>query len=202
MSEHQQEGDDAHGTYTISDLEQVKVLANPLRIRLLESFAEERTTKQVAELLGEKPTRLYHHVDALERVGLIRLTRTQPNRGTVEKYYLSVARTFRTDSALFSADTTDEDLETLQGVVSTMLNSSANELQTLIADHSGKGVEEEGVLSFLEIRGTEKYVSGLQEKFMNFIEEMGAECEDEPEDGGRRFRLLLAYYPLDLDEKS
>lgn len=28
----------------------------------------ERTTKQVAERLGEKPTKLYHHVEALERV--------------------------------------------------------------------------------------------------------------------------------------
>ena len=37
----------------------------------MELFAEApRTTKQVAELLGEPPTRLYHHVAALERAGL------------------------------------------------------------------------------------------------------------------------------------
>ena len=81
--------------YTLKDLDQVKVLADPLRIRILEALLEERTTKQVADLLGEKPTKLYHHVDALEKVGLIALSRTRQNRGTVEKYYLAVARTFR-----------------------------------------------------------------------------------------------------------
>ena len=61
------------GSLTLSDLDQVKVLADPLRIRILEEMCTaERTTKQVAQRLGEKPTKLYHHVEALERVGLIR----------------------------------------------------------------------------------------------------------------------------------
>ena len=69
-------------------LEQVRALSHPLRLRLLELFAHEpRTTKQAAEVLGEPPTRLYHHVAALERAGLIRLRETRQNRGTTEKYY-------------------------------------------------------------------------------------------------------------------
>ncbi len=64
----------------LTELDQIKVLADPLRIRILESLSEERTTKQVAQLIGEKPTKLYHHVDALERVGLIQQTRTRQNR--------------------------------------------------------------------------------------------------------------------------
>ena len=61
-------------TYTMRRLDEVRVLAHPLRIKLLELFAAEpRTTKQAAEILGENPTRLYHHVNALERVGLIAL---------------------------------------------------------------------------------------------------------------------------------
>ncbi len=72
---------------TLDDLKQVRALADPLRMRILTALSEERTTKQVAELLHEKPTRLYHHVDALERAGLVQLTRTRPKRGTIEKYY-------------------------------------------------------------------------------------------------------------------
>ena len=70
----------------LTELDQIKVLADPLRIRILEELGQERTTKQVADLIGEKPTKLYHHVEALERVGLIQLTRTRQNRGTLEKY--------------------------------------------------------------------------------------------------------------------
>ena len=58
------------------------------------------TTKQVAELLGEKPTRLYHHVDLLHQAGLIRLTHTRKNRGTTEKYYEAIARQFASRCSL------------------------------------------------------------------------------------------------------
>src|SRR5258706_12508749 len=70
---------------------ELRALAHPLRLKLFELFAEHpRTTMQVATLLGEPPTRLYHHVNALERAGLVRLRETRPNRGTIEKYYASV----------------------------------------------------------------------------------------------------------------
>src|SRR6478609_9673948 len=75
---------------TVADL---RALAHPLRLRMMELFAEQpRTTKQVAELLGQPPTRLYHHVAALERAGLLILKETRPNRGAVEKWYEAVAR--------------------------------------------------------------------------------------------------------------
>src|SRR6476620_9131849 len=74
----------------VSDL---RALAHPLRLRMMELFAESpKTTKQVAELLGQPPTRLYHHVAALERAGLLVLKETRQNRGAVEKWYGSVAR--------------------------------------------------------------------------------------------------------------
>lgn len=187
------------GPYTLSDLEQVKVLANPLRIRILQELGEERTTKQVAEILGEKPTRLYHHVDVLERVGLIRLTRTQPNRGTVEKYFQAVARSFRTESGLFSTHATTEDLESLQTMVSTMLETTSQELRSLIADSRGSDLEEEGVLSFVEIRSSKKQLAGIREKLLALLQELAEDCEEDPEDESRRFRLMLAYYPLDTE---
>src|SRR3954471_8109712 len=76
-------------------LEQMRALSHPLRLRLLELFAEcPRTTKQAAEALGEAPTRLYHHVAALERAGLVRLRETRRNRGTTEKYFEVAANRF------------------------------------------------------------------------------------------------------------
>src|ERR1051326_7711550 len=76
------------GNMESTGLDQVRALAHPLRLRLLELFARQpRTAKQAAEVLGEPPTRLYHHVAALERAGLIRLKETRQNRGTTEKYY-------------------------------------------------------------------------------------------------------------------
>lgn len=83
-----------------SQLAQMRALAHPLRLQLLELFAREpRTTKQAAQVLGQPPTRLYHHVAALERVGLVRLTRTRRNRGTIEKYFEGVVPAARAGGA-------------------------------------------------------------------------------------------------------
>jgi DNA-binding transcriptional ArsR family regulator len=85
-------------TYVLRNLKQVRVLASPTRLRILEAFGQSvMTTKQMALHLGEKPTRLYHHVDALEEAGLVRLVRTKKNRGTTEKYYAAVAKEFMVD---------------------------------------------------------------------------------------------------------
>src|SRR4051812_6915846 len=66
----------------------MRALAHPLRLRLAELFAEApRTTKQAALALGLPPTRLYHHVHALERAGLLHLRETRRKRGTEERYY-------------------------------------------------------------------------------------------------------------------
>src|SRR5262252_6431354 len=73
--------------------QELRALAHPLRLRLLEEFAggPPRTTMQVAASLGEPPTRLYHHVNALERAGILKLAHTRQVRGTTEKYF-EVAR--------------------------------------------------------------------------------------------------------------
>jgi DNA-binding transcriptional ArsR family regulator len=88
---------------SLDHLEQVRILAHPLRLRLLELFAEApRTTKQAADRLSLPPTRLYHHVAALERVGLVRVRETRRNRGTIEKHYEAVARSFEMDPTRFA----------------------------------------------------------------------------------------------------
>ena len=79
-------------------LRQMRALAHPLRVRLLELFAlRPLTTKQAALALGEPPTKLYHHVAALERAGMVRLRETRPNRGTTEKYFEITTRRLMAD---------------------------------------------------------------------------------------------------------
>jgi DNA-binding transcriptional ArsR family regulator len=185
--------------FTLTDLEQVKVLADPLRVRILERFATgEFTTKQVAESLGEKPTRLYRHVEALERVGLIRLTRTRQNRGTIEKYFVAVARRFRADTGLFRAGTDDEKADTLSDVVTTMMDSTADDLRRLIHGGHDLGSGEDAVLSYTEIRGTESEIDEIREKLLAFLKEIESKCCDgDPPEDARRYRLTMAYFPLD-----
>lgn len=191
-------------SYSVTDLETLKVLADPLRIRILECFCrDEYTTKQVAEKLKEKPTRLYHHVDALQRVGLIRLTRTQQNRGTLEKYYRAVARRFEADASLFTtADTAaGETAEGLSSMTASILTRTSEELSALIAaGHSARGLKEDGLFSFIEIRAGKERIRRLRKDLKSLLEEIAEACESPSSDSDQtekeRYRLTLALFPL------
>jgi DNA-binding transcriptional ArsR family regulator len=191
-------------SYTLRTLDQIKVLADPLRIRILEALCQERTTKQVAELLGEKATKLYHHVDALERVGLIALSRTRQNRGTVEKYYLAVARTFRADSRAFQPNVKGKtEKNALRQMVSTIFDTTSAELASLIdrGEVAVRAIEEEAILSFLEVRASRAQLMKLRDKLHGIVRSLAADAEEASEsddDSAQgRYRLTLAYYPLD-----
>ena len=162
--------------YTLTDLEQIKVLADPLRVQLLEAFCQERTTKQVADLLGEKPTRLYHHVEAMERVGLIELSRTRQNRGTLEKYYLAVARAFRVAREVFPAagETADEEAETLKAAVATYFDRTVAELGEVITHGAGGDLEGEGIITFCEVRGTEEEIRKIRHQLKGALQFIAA----------------------------
>jgi DNA-binding transcriptional ArsR family regulator len=200
------EAEEPANSYTISSLEQIKVIADPLRVRILETIClEPRTTKQVAEILGEKPTRLYHHVDALAEVGLIRLVDTRPVRGTTEKYYQAVARSFRTDPGLFSrSDAGDDEARALADVATTVMNNVTEELRDLVLSGYDISSEDDGLLSYVEVRASEDDIRVIQDRLLqilNDLQEMG--CDDaETSDAERRYRFSLAWFPLDHGSKE
>jgi len=197
--------DDRDSIQVLTDLEQIRVLADPLRIRILELLCdEELTTKQVARKLDEKATRLYHHVEALERVGLIRLTRTRQNRGTIEKYYIGVAKAFRADAQAFMGQAgTEETGEALEAMVSTITDTVSREVRQLIKNSGGAELlEDDGLLSFIEINTGQDEIDKLQKKLKKTVMKLADDAAVEPAEGDRRYRLLVAYYPLDKDSRK
>lgn len=193
------------GTLTLTELDQVWALADPLRLRMLGAFAEERTTRQVAEVLGEKPTRLYHHLKALASAGLVRKTRTRRNRGTLETYYRAVAGRFRAEPALFAPPGTAAATDSIGKVIGTMFDQTGAELNALIASgHGSKEMQEEGLVGFLEVRAPERDMKKLRarlESLTTGLEKSHAKRGSAPRRGAgpdRRYRLSIAFFPLDL----
>lgn len=89
----------------ITDLETLKVTADPLRIQLLHLLMNAaRTVKQAADLMGVNPTRLYYHANLLETHGLIRLVSTRLVSGIQEKYYRAAAYGLRVSPRLLMGE--------------------------------------------------------------------------------------------------
>lgn len=182
--------------HQIRDLAQLKALADPLRIRIIEAIVEEpRTTKQVAKMLGEKPTKLYHHVDTLEKHGLIKLVATRPNRGTLEKYYRPVARLFRPDPALFSSEGLPQQEWVSLGA--DLLSGTVEELRNL--DHRTLGGRKPLIVQ-ARVAASQEELDTLGEQIRQvidtFAEKRLALGEDRrPDDVD--YRLALALYPIE-----
>lgn len=92
---------------TITDLETLRVLADPLRLSIVEYLAKPGTVKRIAQKLGKPPTKLYYHFNLLEKHDLIRLVDTRVVSGIIEKHYQASARSFHLERSLLSPGSGD-----------------------------------------------------------------------------------------------
>lgn len=89
--------------YTITELETLKVIADPLRVQILEFIGmvcdEGRlaTVKEMADALDLPTTKLYYHVNLLEKHGLVQVAETKVVSGIIERHYRIRAKRLRAD---------------------------------------------------------------------------------------------------------
>src|SRR5262249_42234476 len=111
----------------ISDLETVRVMSDPLRVQALEAMtAGPITVKQVAQIVGTPPSKLYYHFGLLEKHGLIVVVDTQMVSGIVEKWYQAAALSFRIDRKLFKSDVASD---TAFDLITSMFDSTATDIR-------------------------------------------------------------------------
>ena len=193
--------------YRIDRLETVRVLADPLRLRLLEAMAARLdhawSVKELARALGEPPTKLYYHVNLLEEHGLLVVTGSQLVSGILEKRYQPVAASVTVDRALLTAGDTGVD-EALHSVLSTIFSTAEEDIQAAIRAglgslHAGQeGEREPIVLSKSLDRLTPARAEAFRQRLQALIAEFGSEpgrAEVAPSDG-RLHGLVIAFYPM------
>ncbi len=78
----------------IEDVEQAVVLLKPIRIELLKQLDQPRTCPELADYFGESAQKIYYHVKALEKAGLVEKVEEVRVRGVVEGHYKATARSY------------------------------------------------------------------------------------------------------------
>jgi putative molybdopterin biosynthesis protein len=77
----------------IDDLEPLKIIADPLRLKILRSLmARPATLSQMGRQWKMHPANVRYHLKKLEEAGLVALVDVQQVRGFVEKYYRATSR--------------------------------------------------------------------------------------------------------------
>lgn len=178
-------------TFKIKNLEQIKLLSDPLKLQLIQAFAEDaKTTKQVAAELGESVTKLYRHVDALFDAELIEIAGEKQKRGTVERTFRAVAHRFEADHALFA----NQDDEESTNVARDMLRSSENEILAALAD-DGERDEQEAVFVRLRCKASPQRIDELRNALKTWLES-AQDDKDSGDEDATEIGALIAFYPI------
>jgi DNA-binding Lrp family transcriptional regulator len=147
---------------------------------------ELRTVKQLAEELDLLPTKLYYHVNLLEKHGLITVAETQVVSGIIEKKYQVIADNIIIDKNILATEEgpSDEKLEGLLSSIQSFLDSTYKNVEkSLKTNLIEKLVEKEGgaparVGASPHISGDDLWLSKEQaEDFKKQIREIYEEFE-------------------------
>ncbi len=186
----------------ISDVETLKALSDPVRLRILETMVqasdEDWTVKRLATALGVGPTKLYHHVQVLEERGLIRVAGTRVVSGIIETRYRIAQLAVRLDRALLSASApADEAGAAVAEIVRTIFDTAREDAARAVGSGAmelepGHG-DRPSILRQDIKRLTASRAAEFRERLGALLDEFDSGNE-EPD--GVPFGLLVALYPV------
>jgi predicted ArsR family transcriptional regulator len=179
-------------THKIRDLEQIRLLSDPLKLRLLQAFAESaRTTKAAAVELGESVTKLYRHVDALHDAGLIEVVEENQKRGTIERTFRAVAQRFEADHSLFTDAPWDE------GTIAArdMLRVTEAEILNMLAN-THDDTDERAIIMRVRGKASPEKVAELRGALNAWLESL-PDHDDTQGEATQEFGGLIAFYEID-----
>jgi DNA-binding transcriptional ArsR family regulator len=183
----------------IDDVETLRILSDPLRIRILELVAEPASAKEIAPQLGIAQTKLYYHLNQLEEYGLIRVVQTRLVSGILEKKYQVSAYSFRVDRALLAVGPVVDDpgLALLASVLDSLKADAQRSLQDGLIDASPDGLQPKRLIL------SRSLVSMTPEKAQLFCERLDAllqELKTMESDGGNAqpYHFAVVWFPSQL----
>jgi DNA-binding transcriptional ArsR family regulator len=191
--------------FYIEQVDQAATLLHPLRIELLKRMDEPRTCPELADYFDSTPQKIYYHVKALEKAGLVIKTSEHRVRGVVEGYYQARAKSYWLAPSLVGqvgGAKTIRDQTSLR-----FLLTLAEEVQAEIGhlgqlSAEGDDVPSLGLSAHIYLPDGNRraeFLDDVQIAFQNLARKYGLPPDDTADDlVGKLFRLILACYPKDM----
>jgi DNA-binding transcriptional ArsR family regulator len=186
----------------LGDVEQLRALADPLRLEILDVIGQHPvrgwTAKELAARIGVKQTRLYRHLALLEKRGLIQVASTRVVSGILEKRYQVSALTFRLDRSALGSDAGEAAVNQVLDVV---FERARGEILAGVRSGLIELDPAEGPTRLVMTSATGRLSARTIERISAVLDELDAlASRDEP--GGREYGLVAGFYPRLGDERS
>jgi len=197
------------GSSEIPDIQAIslttlKLIADPLRAKLIGLFSIPATIQELAVQLNVPVTRLYYHVHLLEEHGLIQVVDSHPAGGTIEKVYRAAARQFIVDRKEFA-------------VSGAKALKQADILIDFALTETGKAIRKSiksGVIDMKQVapqpralqirRGSGKISASQASQFYQRLEDLVTEFTsmESVEGALAEYFLVLAFFPTSIAEEE
>jgi DNA-binding transcriptional ArsR family regulator len=195
-------GNEAIGNiFHIKDRETLKVIADPLRAQIMEALTTEPlTVKQVADRLGLAPSKLYYHVNMLEKFGFIRVVETRQVANMLEKTFQAVASQLDIAPALLTT-TSDEGKDTVYALITSTLDTTREDmLRSIQARYhqldEGAAEKPRNVVINRDVRYIpDARAEEFAERIKSLLKEFGESEVPPGTPGAMNYGLALAFYP-------
>ena len=186
--------------FTITDPETLKVIADPLRLQILKSFKRPRTVKDVADMLDIVQTKLYYHVNLMEKHNLIEVVGTKVVSGIIEKTYRVSAARYSVDGALLAtAEDAGDQVDTL---LSAVFDSAKDEfkksVQAGLIDLNDPSEPQRRMIVRSSLNLTDEQVEEFEKKMSSLLKAFYAIAEenDTANPNAPIYGLTLTFFPV------
>jgi DNA-binding transcriptional ArsR family regulator len=189
----------------IESVDQAGVMLKPRRIEMLRLMGEPRTCPGLAEIFEETPQKVYYHVKAMERAGLVERVGERQVRGAVEGFYQARARSYWLAPNLVrslggvTAGRDRASLAVLCAHAAQMLADTGRLAQTAAEGEHVPSLSLAAEIALPDVRRRNEFLTELNETFQRLTREYGSRNGD---DAGENFRVTLTCYPRPGEEAA
>lgn len=176
----------------LDDLDLMAEVTHPVRSTILRRLKEPRTVAQVAELLDVPITRLYHHVNRLTDVGLIRVVATRQVAAVTERRYQTVALSFGIGPELL----TSTDPRELSAALGALFDLAKVDFQRFV-ESDGITVDDDDqstTLALSAVQLTDGRRRELLQRVEDLLEEFKSDAADD-DPAATQINLFIAVNP-------
>jgi DNA-binding transcriptional ArsR family regulator len=190
-------GPDPIAERTISDVETLKALSDPLRLRMLELMTsahdEAFTVKRLAAALEVSQTKLYHHVNLLAERELIRPVATRVVSGIIETSYRIAQLSVKLDRALLTGDSPE-----LHDVLTTVFEGAREDIERGIRAGAIDLAEDADPLHRVILaKGMARLAPARVAEFQARLKALLDDYDDDPAGAeGEAYGFVLGFYPM------
>ncbi len=196
---------DSLPTFTISDVETLKVLSDSLRLDIYLTISELNrkgilaTVKQVSDDLNIAQAKLYYHIKLLENHRFIQVADTRIVSGIIEKLYHVTAQQVVIDEGIFS---TESGKEAAYPVLSNVVSEVLKKIQSILNYPEYKRQEHSILMAHQYLRLSQEQIARFSEQMGKMMENFKNENKARRADELKDFSFFFVLYPEEVASRE